>query len=103
MKVRIQFSDTDRRHGCFLDVHALRQEFVGVTWFLVHNFRRISKNYEKMVLAFSSLAARPHVKKVGSHMMDFYGIWYLKIFRKSLKKIQISLKSDKNNRYFSEA
>jgi len=32
--------------------------------------------------------------------MDFHEIWYLNIFKKSAQKIQVSLKSDKNNRYF---
>jgi hypothetical protein len=29
--------------------------------------------------------------------MDFHGIWYWRIFKKSVKKIQVSLKSDSNN------
>jgi hypothetical protein len=32
---------------------------------------------------------------------DFHEIWYLNIFRKSVKKIQVSLKSDENNGYFT--
>ena len=44
----------------------------------------------------------PHGKiKLGSHSTDFHQIWYLRIFRKSVQKIQVSLKSDKNNRYFT--
>ena len=35
----------------------------------------------------------------GSQWTDFHGIWYLTIFRKSVEKIQVSLKSDNNNRY----
>jgi hypothetical protein len=31
----------------------------------------------------------------------FNGILYLGIFRKSARKIQVSLKSDNNNRYFT--
>ena len=34
-------------------------------------------------------------------MTDFHEIWYLRIFRKSVAKIQVSLKSDKNNGYFT--
>jgi hypothetical protein len=37
----------------------------------------------------------------GSHWTEFYKIWYLRIFRKSVQKIQVSLKSHKNNRYFT--
>jgi len=32
-----------------------------------------------------------------SHWTDFHEILYLRIFQKSIKKIQVSLKSDKNN------
>jgi hypothetical protein len=42
-----------------------------------------------------------HMKRFGSHWTDFHEIEYLGIFRKSAEKIQVSLKSDKNNRYFT--
>ena len=32
---------------------------------------------------------------------DFHEIWYLSIFRASVEKIQIILKSDDNNRHFT--
>jgi len=32
---------------------------------------------------------------------DFYEIWYLNIFPKSAQKIQVSLKSDRNNGHFT--
>jgi hypothetical protein len=35
------------------------------------------------------------------HSMDFREIWYLSIFRKSVKKIQVSLNSDKSSGYFT--
>jgi hypothetical protein len=37
----------------------------------------------------------------GAHWADFHEIWYLRIFRKSAEKIQVSLKSEKNNGYFN--
>jgi hypothetical protein len=37
--------------------------------------------------------------ELDSHWMDFQEIWYLTNFRKSVYKIQVSLKSDKNNGY----
>ena len=40
-------------------------------------------------------------EQFGSHSTDFHEILNLSIFRKSVKKIQISLKSDKNNAYFT--
>ena len=36
-----------------------------------------------------------------SHWKDFHEIGYLCIFRKLAQKIQVSLKSNKNNRYFT--
>jgi hypothetical protein len=46
---------------------------------------------------------RPSVRmeKLGSHWTDFDEIWHLSFFRKSVDKTQVSLKSDKNNGYFT--
>jgi hypothetical protein len=41
------------------------------------------------------------MEQLGSHWGDFHEILYLNIFQKSLEKIQVSLKSDKNNGYFT--
>jgi hypothetical protein len=41
------------------------------------------------------------MKQLGFHWTDFHGIWYLRIFRNSVEKIQVSLNSDKNVRYFT--
>jgi len=50
-------------------------------------------------------------KQLGSHWMDFNEIWYLGIFQKTCREIsgsvitvekaQVSLKSGKNNSYFT--
>jgi hypothetical protein len=40
--------------------------------------------------------------ELGRRLMDFYEIWYLGIFRKLVEKIQVSMKSDKNNWYLYE-
>jgi len=39
-------------------------------------------------------------EQLGSNWTDFREISYLNIFRKSVEKIQVSLKSDENNGYF---
>ena len=46
---------------------------------------------------------RPSVVKdqLGSHWTDFHESWYFSIFRKITEKIQVSLKSEKNNGYFT--
>ena len=41
------------------------------------------------------------MEQLGSHWTDFHEILYLRIFRKSVEKIQVSLKSDKNKGYFT--
>ena len=49
----------------------------------------------------SSVHPSLRMKQLDSHWKDFHAIWYLNIFRKTVEKIQASLKSDKNNRYFT--
>jgi hypothetical protein len=41
------------------------------------------------------------MKQLGSPWTNFHDVWYLRIFRKSVQKIQVSLKSDKNIGYFT--
>ena len=50
-----------------------------------------------------TLSVRPSVRmeQLGSHWPDFHEILYLSMFRKSYEKIQVSLKFDKNNAYFT--
>jgi hypothetical protein len=43
----------------------------------------------------------PYIKQFGCHWTSFYEILYLNIFQKSVDKIQVSLKSDKNNGYLT--
>jgi hypothetical protein len=60
------------------------------------NFRRVLK----IVICECWLRhVRPSLRaeELGSHWMDFHEILYLRIFRKSVEKIQVLLKSEKNN------
>ena len=57
----------------------------------------LPQNCEKPLLASSCLSFRI---ELGSHWTDFHKIWYVSIFRKPIEKIQVSIISDKNNRYF---
>jgi len=41
------------------------------------------------------------MEELCSHWVDFHEIWRLNIFRKSVRKIQASVKYNKNNRYFT--
>jgi hypothetical protein len=49
------------------------------------------------------MSVRPSLgmEQLSSHWMDFHEIQYLNTFRTSVKKIQVSLKSDDNNGYFT--
>jgi hypothetical protein len=46
-----------------------------------------------------SVCVSVHMEQLGSHWMDFHEILHLMIFQKSVEKIQVSLKSDKNSGY----
>jgi hypothetical protein len=48
------------------------------------------------MLVFPSIRPTVRVKKLSSHWKNFYEILYLNTFRKSVHKILVSLKSDKN-------
>jgi len=41
------------------------------------------------------------MEQLVSHWIDFHEIWYLSIFRKCIEKIQVSLKYDQNNEFFT--
>ena len=43
------------------------------------------------------------MEQLVSQWADFHEIWYLGIFRKSVEKIQVSLKSDNNNGLFTSS
>jgi len=42
-----------------------------------------------------------HLEQLSSHWMDFREVWCLSILKKSVKKIQVSLKFNTNNGYFT--
>ena len=62
-------------------------------------FRRIRK-IAKSDYQLRHVCPSVRMEQLGSNWTDFDEIRFLKIFRKSAHKIQFSLKSDKNNRYF---
>jgi len=43
------------------------------------------------------MSVHPHA----TTQTDFHEIWYLSVFQKSVEKVKVSLKSDKNNRFFT--
>jgi len=63
-------------------------------------FAKLRKATISFVMSVSLCASPPfHMEQLDFHRTDFYEILYLSIFRKSVEKIQLSLKSDKNNGY----
>jgi hypothetical protein len=68
-----------------------------------NEFEARSQNCEKQLRASSYLSVSLSIRMVqlGSHWTDFHETWHLRIARKSVKKIQVSLKSDKNDVSFT--
>jgi hypothetical protein len=47
-------------------------------------------------------SVRPlEIEQLGYHWTDINETWYLSVFWKSIKKIQVSLKNDKDNGHFT--
>jgi hypothetical protein len=65
-----------------------------------HVFRRVGK-IAKSDCLFRNVRLSGRVDLFGSHCTDFLEIWYLRPFRKSVERIQVSLKSDKHNGYIT--
>jgi hypothetical protein len=67
-----------------------------------NNFQSRSQKLRKATISFvMSVLLSIRMEQLGSHSKNFHEIWYLNIFPKSVEKIQVSLKSDNNNRYFT--
>jgi hypothetical protein len=74
-------------------------------WF-IGAFAKLRKVPTSFVMSFRppvclSVCLSVRIEQLHSHQTEFHKIWYLSIFRKSVAKIQVSLKSDKNNVYFT--
>jgi hypothetical protein len=71
-------------------------------WQYLGAFAKLSRMTISFVMSVR-LCVRPsfRVDQLGSHWKHIYEIWYLKIFRRSVDKIQISLQSEKNKGHFT--
>ena len=67
-------------------------------WTLQPQFSGAFVRFRKATAGF---AMSVRMEQLGSHYTDFHEIWYLKIFRRSGERTQVSLKSDKKNAYFT--
>ena len=65
-------------------------------------FEARSRNCENRLFASSCLSVCPsaRMEQLGSHWTDFHEILYFRSFRKSVDKIQLSLKPGQNKRQF---
>ena len=83
------FADTPRSAG-----HVIRS--------LLDAFAKLRKATVTFVVAVPlSLCPPVRMEQLGSHWTDFHEIWYMSIFRKSVERIQVSLKSNNNYGYFT--
>jgi hypothetical protein len=76
--------------------HSLRDDYS----FFLGAFAKLRKATVSFVLSVC-LFAFVRMELLGCHWTGFHEIWYFSIFRKSVEKIQVSLKSDMNNGYFT--
>jgi len=60
-----------------------------------------AKFRQAIISSVMSVRLSVRMEQFRSHWTDFHEIWCLMIFGKSAKKIQVSLKSDKNKGYFT--
>jgi hypothetical protein len=70
--------------------------------FCLKHFLFVFAKLRKATLSFAiSVRLSVRIEQLGFHWTNFQEILYLSIFRKSVEKIQVSLKSDKNNGHFT--
>jgi len=55
--------------------------------------RKIAKSDSKLLHVCPSV----RMKQIGSHSKDFHEFYYLRIFRKSVEKIEVTVKYDNNS------
>ena len=71
--------------------------FCSLTWPTWQTYLGTFAKLPKATTSFMSVCPSVRMEQLGSHWTDFYEIWCLSIFRKSVEKIQVSFKSDNNN------
>ena len=61
--------------------------------------RRVPSIAENDISFVMSVRLLVRMEQLGCHRTDIHEIWYVSILRKSVEKIQVSLKLDKNSGY----
>ena len=57
--------------------------------------------WRKATVRFIILSVTVRMEQLGYHWKGYHEIWYGRIFRKSIENVQVSLKFNKNNEYFT--
>jgi len=69
---------------------------IAVLQSLCRRLRKIAESDYSFVMCLSI-----RMEQLRTHWTDFHEIWHFSIFRKSVEKIQVSLKPNENNVYFT--
>jgi len=72
-----------------------------MNFFFRHVCKIADSDYQLRHVLRHSVRLSVRMEQLDSHWADFHEIWYLSIFGKSVAKIQVPLKSDKINGYFT--
>ena len=98
--------NTDVSDG-FVHIHWVISLCVLISWTLLSHFLPILfvgalAKLRKATISFVMYVCLSVRMEQGcSHWTDFNEIWYLNIFRKSVEKVRVALKRDKNCAYFT--
>ena len=64
-------------------------------------FRRVRKISKATTCLVMSVRPSVHMGNLDFHWTDFRESWYMSIFRITVEKMKVSLKSDKNSGFFT--
>ena len=100
------YSEPQMWSSFFVDI-CLHVRHKSVVFFAKYSTRKLWINltvlgsfawmWKTTVSLIMSVCPSVWVEQLGSHWTDLYEIWYLRIFKKFVEKIQVSLKSNTNS------
>jgi hypothetical protein len=84
-----------------ITMYSCRNFIVSPCYCVVLDFLTSLGAFAKLRKATISFVMSVRLEQLGFHWTDFHEMWYFDIFRKSVQKIQVLLKSDENNWHFT--
>ena len=93
-----QKTNHNRLNPCVCVIRKMKRCYRKWCWYDLGFFSNLRKATINVVM---SVRPSARLRQLGSQWTDFNEVWYLSIFRKSVEKTQVSLKSDNNNVYFT--